>query len=342
MNRDSMSFLDSQDLGNFSDFNFAETSAIPHYTPMQPFQIPELQQFSYMHPFPPYMENMNYMPPHMTPHMPPYSQQFSYMPFPSQMLPQPLIQQHSQTTNSTPLSDPKRAQDPGPGQKPTNCRAIKLDEHIECLICRNVVKRKDKHLESHNLEKKEIKHIMDFFRTKEPGRKTVWHCEECFRRFSCKKAHRKTCKATLQEIENPSSKKSFPQSIRDKCKTNILAREDDIQVVERFMKQQQVSADMSEKNGTEMSVAAKVQICALLFNDTKKLTDAKALVESARKIQMRKSLKPQSMLNYLATFSHFVEYCFMYEDGVCSQNNNHHMMMNAAIRQVIILEKLKV
>ena len=332
VNRDLMEFLDSQDLADFSDVNFAEMSAIPHYTPMEPFQF---QQFPYMHPCPPYMEKMNYMPP--------YPQQFNYMqPFYPPMPPQPLIQQHPQPTNSTPLSAPKMPQDPGPSKKSTNCRAIKLDEHIECLICRNVVKRMDKHLESHNLEKKEIRYIMDFFRTKDPGRKTVWHCEECYRRFSCKKTHRKTCQATLQELENPSSKKSLPQSIRDKCKTNILAREDDVQVVERFMKQQQVLADMSEKNGPEQSVAAKVQICALLFNETKKLTDAKALVESARRIQMRKSLKPQSMLNYLATFSHFVEYCFMYEDGVCSQNNNHHMMMNAAIRQVIIQEKLKV
>ena len=332
VNRDLMEFLDSQDLADFLDVNFAEMSAIPHYTPMEPFQF---QQFPYMHPCPPYMEKMNYMPP--------YPQQFNYMqPFYPPMPPQPLIQQHPQPTNSTPLSAPKMPQDPGPSKKSTNCRAIKLDEHIECLICRNVVKRMDKHLESHNLEKKEIRYIMDFFRTKDPGRKTVWHCEECYRRFSCKKTHRKTCQATLQELENPSSKKSLPQSIRDKCKTNILAREDDVQVVERFMKQQQVLADMSEKNGPEQSVAAKVQICALLFNETKKLTDAKALVESARRIQMRKSLKPQSMLNYLATFSHFVEYCFMYEDGVCSQNNNHHMMMNAAIRQVIIQEKLKV
>ena len=73
------------------------------------------------------------------------------------------------------------------------------------------------------------------------------------RRFASKKPHRTTCIATLQEIENPSSRKSLPQSIRDKCKTKILAREEDVQVVERLMKQQQVLADMSEKGPRTVS-----------------------------------------------------------------------------------------
>ena len=114
VNRDLMDFLDSQDLADFSDVNFAEMSAIAYYTPMQPFQF---QQLPYMHLCPSYMENMNYTPQ--------YPQHITYMPpFHPPMPPQPLIQQHPQPTNSTPRSAPKMLEDPNPGQKSTNCRVF--------------------------------------------------------------------------------------------------------------------------------------------------------------------------------------------------------------------------
>ena len=73
---------------------------------------------------------------------------------------------------------------------------------------------------------------------------------------------------------------------------------------------------------------------ALLYGETQVLSRPQQLLQACLQLHERRGLKPHTILNHLATFSIFVDYCFLYSNGVSARMELEHSKMLAAIKSV--------
>ena len=122
---------------------------------------------------------------------------------------------------------------------------------------------------------------------------------------------------------------SLPDSIRAKLKSSVLAGNQEFEVVRRYMDYQKQLQQCAGNDTNSQSRQGLLQTLALLYGATHGLKRPQNLLPASLDLQERKMLKPQTMLNYLAAFTSFVDYCFLFEFPGDSTN---HVTMNGAIR----------
>ena len=121
---------------------------------------------------------------------------------------------------------------------------------------------------------------------------------------------------------------SLPDSIRAKLKSSVLAGNQEFEVVRRYMDYQKQLQQCAGNDTNSQSRQGLLQTLALLYGATHGLKRPQNLLPASLDLQERKMLKPQTMLNYLAAFTSFVDYCFLFEFPGDSRN---HVTMNGAI-----------
>ena len=122
----------------------------------------------------------------------------------------------------------------------------------------------------------------------------------------------------------------FNLLLRSKLKSTVLAGTQDTEVVRRYLDYQKQLAECAGNDNSNQSRAGLLQTLALLYGATQGLKRPQDLLPASVDLQKRKLLKPQTMLNYLAAFSNFVDYCFLFEFS--GDRRRDHVTMNGAIK----------
>ena len=208
---------------------------------------------------------------------------------------------------------------------------------VECLVCHSIVKRMDKHIETHKdrlPEMKWRKFILDFYRCKNPPpNKKIYDCLSCYKRFASLVTHKHVNKcdcSNVVRVEKPQSRSSIPAEIRKALKSHALPSTNDLEIAEKFVQyRNQLAVCGGNEKWSQDRMGIK-HLMALFYNRTNGLTQAECLVGICLELQKERNLKPQSMLNYLSTFALFCDYCFLYSVGVSSASNGDRF--RAAIR----------
>ena len=125
---------------------------------------------------------------------------------------------------------------------------------------------------------------------------------------------------------------SLPDALRSKLKWSVLAGSQDVQVVRRYLDYQKQLAECAGNENSTYSRAGLLQTLALLYGTTQGLKRLQDLLPASVDLQKRKLLKPQTMLNYLAAFSNFVDYCFLFEFS--GDRRRDRVTMKGAIRML--------
>ena len=123
---------------------------------------------------------------------------------------------------------------------------------------------------------------------------------------------------------------SLPEALRSKLKWSVLAGSQDVEVVRRYLDYQKRLAECACNENSTHSRAGILQTLALLYDTTQGLKRPQDLLPASVDLQKRKLLKPQTMLNYLAAFSNFVDYCFLFEFS--GDRRRDRVTMNGAIK----------
>ena len=206
------------------------------------------------------------------------------------------------------------------GRKQTK-KNVKTDDRVECLICHSIVNRMDRHIIRHAdvLDKKQLKFILDFYRTKNaPKNKKIYDCKKCYRRFASLVTHTNSTKCDPEHIvvvENPQSRSSLPTDIRASIKSQVLPSTKDLELGQRFVQYRTSLAKCSDPDKVwSQDRGGIIQLMAQMFKMTCGLRKPETLVSSCLEIKASRNLKPQTMLNYLSIFQLFVEFCFLMEE----------------------------
>ena len=117
-------------------------------------------------------------------------------------------------------------------------------------------------------------------------------------------------------------------------KSSVIARTSDLEIARRFTEHQKQLAKCAGNEYCNEDRSGLIQLMAVLYGETQGLRRPQQLLQACLQLQERRGLKPQTMLNYLATFSNFVDYCFLYSDGVSNRMEREHSTMLAAIKSV--------
>ena len=80
--------------------------------------------------------------------------------------------------------------------------------------------------------------------------------------------------------------------------------------------------------------AGLIQLMRFLYGETQVLRRPQQFLQACLKLQERTAMNSKTMLNYLASFSNFVDYCFLYSHGVSALIQREHSTMLAAIKSV--------
>ena len=127
---------------------------------------------------------------------------------------------------------------------------------------------------------------------------------------------------------------SLPDNLRAKLKSSVIARTSDLENARRFTEHQKQLAKCAGNEYCNEDRSGLIQLMAVLYGETQGLRRPQQLLQACLQLQERRGLKPQTMLNYLATFSNFVDYCYLYSDGVSARMEREHSTMLAAIKSV--------
>ena len=219
----------------------------------------------------------------------------------------------------------------------TRSKKVKTDSRVECLVCHSIVARLDRHITQHAdiLDKRQQQFIKDFYRTKNvQNRKVIYDCRKCFRRFASLETHKYIAKCDCSDVvkvEKPESRSSLPKEIRAAIKSNVIPSSRDIQIAERFVayKTDIRQASHPDKKWSQ-DRGGTVQIMAQMYNITCGLKKPEQLVRGCIELKERRNLKPQTLLNYLATFLLFVDFCYLM--GEVDKDKNDLGRMHSAIR----------
>ena len=117
-------------------------------------------------------------------------------------------------------------------------------------------------------------------------------------------------------------------------KSSVIARTSDLEIARRFTEHQKQLAKCAGNEYCNEDRSGLIQLMAVLYGETQGLRRPQQLLQACLQLQERRGLKPQTMLNYLAIFSNFVDYCFLYSDGVSNRMEREHSTMLAAIKSV--------
>ena len=123
----------------------------------------------------------------------------------------------------------------------------------------------------------------------------------------------------------------MPDDLRANLKSSVLVRHKDAAVVRRFIEHQNSLAKCAG-NDCEQTKNGLQQVLGILYSETHGLKNPKLLIDASLDLQKRRGWKPQTMLNYLAAFSNFVDYCYLYNDGVSPSMQNEQLNMKTAIK----------
>ena len=140
------------------------------------------------------------------------------------------------------------------------------------------------------------------------------------RRFACLPRHKTEyqCEGlNVVRVENPQSVKSLPGWVKDGLKSEVIARQEDLDIAFEFLSWRAQLCRVRKNTEETVATAERpgmAKTLALWFSQTQGFKNPNQLLQVAVDTQEQRSLSSQTMLNYLTHLKKFAGYLDLHKN----------------------------